>query len=133
MNLNATRFNPGWPATCPWVTIVGGTQVKANASVAEPHAEEVWNQDLTMGFFLSGGGGFSNRFPIPKYQEKTVKSYLQQQKKTDSTLLKHFNPAGVCFKAKLTFFMGVDHGCWHSVHILISVPLREFQLFDTAG
>ncbi|KAF8905279.1 Pro-kumamolisin, activation domain-containing protein [Gymnopilus junonius] len=50
-NLNATHFNPAWPATCPWITVVGGTQVKANASA-------------------SGGGGFSNTFARPAYQER---------------------------------------------------------------
>ncbi|KAF7345182.1 Tripeptidyl-peptidase sed1 [Mycena sanguinolenta] len=71
VNLNATHFNPAWPAACPWVTAVGGTQVKANVSGVAVNgvAQEVWNQDLTHGFFVSGGGGFSNRFAIQQYQK----------------------------------------------------------------
>lgn len=99
LNLNATHFNPGWPATCPWITVVGGTQVKANATTSSPSspAEEVWNQDMTMGFFESGGGGFSNTFARPAYQEAAVDNYLKFLAKSDPGILKNFNTAGVIF------------------------------------
>ena len=98
MNLNGTHFNPAWPASCPWVTVVGGTQVKANASAGDASPEEVWNQDFTHGFFQSGGGGFSNRFPQPEYQKATLTSYLNSLAKTDPQAfsnLKNFNSKGV--------------------------------------
>jgi tripeptidyl-peptidase-1 len=95
MNPNATNFNPAWPASCPWVTAVGGTQVKANMSASNPSAEEVWNEEVLPGFFESGGGGFSNRFPAPDYQKVTVKAFLDGLKKTDPALLKNFNTKGV--------------------------------------
>ncbi|RDB30132.1 Tripeptidyl-peptidase sed1 [Hypsizygus marmoreus] len=112
MNLNATNFNPAWPASCPWVTTVGGTQVKANATVA-PGAEEVWNEDLTSGFFLSGGGGFSNRFTTPGYQKHAVKGFLGGLKKTDPGLVKHFNARGRAYpdlSANANSFVNVDNG-----------------------
>ncbi|KAG5645670.1 hypothetical protein DXG03_005508 [Asterophora parasitica] len=94
MNVNATLFNPSWPASCPWVTAVGGTQVKKGAA-AVPGAEEVWNQEIIPGFFQSGGGGFSNRFSTPAYQKTAVQSYLQNLQKSDPAHLKLFNKQGV--------------------------------------
>jgi len=98
MNLNATNFNPNWPASCPWVTVVGGTQVKTNASVSNTSsskAEEVWNQEIIPGFFESGGGGFSNHFPQPAYQQKAVNAYLSFLGETDPKKLENFNVKGV--------------------------------------
>ncbi|KAH9973593.1 subtilisin-like protein [Lactifluus volemus] len=56
---NRTQFIPFFPASCPFVTTVGGTtgvgpEIAANSS----------------------GGGFSNYFPRPRYQESAVSSYL---------------------------------------------------------
>ncbi|KAJ7635154.1 Pro-kumamolisin, activation domain-containing protein [Roridomyces roridus] len=102
VNLNATHFNPGWPAACPWITSVGGTQVKANVSGAIGGVvEEVWNQDLTHGFFEFSGGGFSNRFQMPEYQKDAVSSFLARLKKTNSGQLKHFNAKG-SFSARVS-------------------------------
>jgi tripeptidyl-peptidase I len=95
MNVNATNFNPAWPASCPWVTAVGGTQVKANTSASDLSAEEVWNEEILPGFFESGGGGFSNRFPTPDYQKTAVKTFLDGLNKTNPTQLKNFNTRGV--------------------------------------
>lgn len=112
MNLNATNFNPAWPASCPWVTTVGGTQVKPNITTAPSSgAEEVWNQEILPGFFTSGGGGFSNRFPTPSYQEQAVQTFLQGLKKTDPALLKNFNFKGVC-----TIYIGGETQAHVSVH-----------------
>jgi len=82
--LNGTNFTPDWPASCPWVTMVGGTQVKPSAAASNSPSTpsgsgkiKVWNQDLTGGFFVSSGGGFSNRFPSPAYQRSAVQGYLR--------------------------------------------------------
>ncbi|KAF2099512.1 subtilisin-like protein [Rhizodiscina lignyota] len=56
---NTTRFNPIFPAACPYVTSVGGTT-------------EI-NPERAVDF---SGGGFSDRFPIPDYQAAAVKKYL---------------------------------------------------------
>ncbi|KDR80277.1 hypothetical protein GALMADRAFT_153925 [Galerina marginata CBS 339.88] len=113
MNLNGTHFNPAWPASCPWVTVVGGTQVKANASANDPSPEEVWNQDLTMGFFESGGGGFSNHFAQPAYQKTAVEKYLKFLAKSDPAILKHFNTNGRAFpdlSANANSFLNIENG-----------------------
>ena len=57
---NATRFVPQFPATCPYVTSVGGTTKTSPEVAAE----------------LSSGG-FSDRFPRPQWQESAVCNYLQ--------------------------------------------------------
>ncbi|KAG0697323.1 peptidase S8/S53 domain-containing protein [Suillus ampliporus] len=55
---NTTKFLPIFPASCPYVTSVGGTvnvpEIAANFS----------------------GGGFSNYFPRPSYQNAAVSAYL---------------------------------------------------------
>ncbi|KAF7527340.1 hypothetical protein G7054_g10491 [Neopestalotiopsis clavispora] len=61
-------FNPSFPGTCPYVTSVGATQILNGSSVRSPESacEEV----------IFSGGGFSNVFAMPSYQEKAVKSYF---------------------------------------------------------
>ncbi|KAI9453248.1 subtilisin-like protein [Lactarius psammicola] len=54
------RFVPAFPASCPWVTSVGGTT----------------GEDPEVGANLSGGG-FSNHFAQPKYQEDAVPTFLK--------------------------------------------------------
>jgi len=53
------RFQPIFPATCPYVTGVGGT-----VGI---------NPEQTVNF---SSGGFSNYFPRPVYQEKAVSTFL---------------------------------------------------------
>ncbi|TFK48830.1 hypothetical protein OE88DRAFT_1634138 [Heliocybe sulcata] len=67
--LNGTRFNPDFPATCPYVTAVGATQVSPGRTVYEPEsaAETV----------IYSGGGFSNIFAMPSYQATAVRHYLE--------------------------------------------------------
>ncbi|KAH7887356.1 peptidase S8/S53 domain-containing protein [Phlebopus sp. FC_14] len=55
---NVTAFIPEFPAACPFVTAVGGTVNIPEQAV----------------FF--SGGGFSNYFPRPPYQEYAVQTYL---------------------------------------------------------
>ncbi|KAK0444466.1 tripeptidyl peptidase A [Armillaria borealis] len=52
------RFVPNFPATCPYVTAVGGTSGIPEQAV----------------FF--SGGGFSNYFARPKWQDRAVEKYL---------------------------------------------------------
>ncbi|KAF4555873.1 Tripeptidyl-peptidase sed2-like protein 2 [Elsinoe fawcettii] len=55
---NTTRFNPIFPASCPYLTSVGGTVGIPERAVS----------------FSSGG--FSDRFPRPAYQRAAVSRYL---------------------------------------------------------
>ncbi|KAI9447282.1 subtilisin-like protein [Lactarius psammicola] len=53
------RFIPEFPASCPWVTSVGGTTGNPETAAA------------------ISGGGFSDYFPRPEYQEGAVTKFLQ--------------------------------------------------------
>ncbi|KAL3431328.1 peptidase S8/S53 domain-containing protein [Aspergillus tetrazonus] len=57
---NRTRFQPIFPASCPFVTSVGGT--------------EGMNPERAVEF---SGGGFSDRFARPSYQDSSVLGYLK--------------------------------------------------------
>ncbi|KAF2652973.1 tripeptidyl-peptidase-like protein [Lophiostoma macrostomum CBS 122681] len=58
---NTTRFLPIFPASCPYVTSVGGTQRTAPEEAVS---------------FSSGG--FSDRFARPSYQDAAVSAYLKK-------------------------------------------------------
>lgn len=68
----AGKFSPLFPATCPFVIAVGATQVNPNSTVYEP--ESACEQQT---FSAYSGGGFSNIFPMPSYQEDVVRGYLK--------------------------------------------------------
>ncbi|GIZ42092.1 hypothetical protein CKM354_000537200 [Cercospora kikuchii] len=57
---NTTRFMPLFPASCPYVTAVGGT----------------WKIDPEEAIDFSSGG-FSDTWPAPDYQKDAVAKYLQ--------------------------------------------------------
>ncbi|KIM94800.1 hypothetical protein OIDMADRAFT_60569 [Oidiodendron maius Zn] len=61
------RWLPAFPASCPFVTSVGGTRF-LNSELGEIAG---WDK---RGGFVSGGG-FSNYFPRPKYQERAAHSH----------------------------------------------------------
>ncbi|TDL19226.1 subtilisin-like protein [Rickenella mellea] len=63
-----TKFNPGFPVTCPFVTAVGATQIDPGKTVDDPEGacEQV----------IFSGGGFSNIFAMPSYQQDAVTSFL---------------------------------------------------------
>ncbi|KAF8888934.1 peptidase S8/S53 domain-containing protein [Gymnopilus junonius] len=69
---SAPTFNPGFPSSCPFVTSVGATQINPGAKVTDP--ESACQQ------VISSGGGFSNYFSMPRYQEPAVKNYLNKYK-----------------------------------------------------
>lgn len=59
------KYHPDFPASSPFITAVGGTDL-AKASVIG--AEKAWSD---------GGGGFSDHFAMPSYQADAVASYLK--------------------------------------------------------
>lgn len=86
-----TAFNPSFPASCPYITAVGATQVKPNATVTQPEeaAESVSKYIhfligliilLTFtnhNFLVYSGGGFSNVFSTPEYQTDALATYCK--------------------------------------------------------
>lgn len=57
---NTTRFMPQFPSSCPWVTTVGGTA---------GYPDEV--------AVVLSGGGFSDRFARPEWQDEAVSKWLK--------------------------------------------------------
>ncbi|KAH8082440.1 subtilisin-like protein [Cristinia sonorae] len=64
-----TKFNPGFPVTCGFLTAVGATQINPGSTVNDPEGacEQV----------IFSGGGFSNVFALPDYQSAAVKGFLK--------------------------------------------------------
>jgi len=62
---NTYEFTPAFPAGCPWVTAVGGT--------------EAFEPEVAVKRFASGAG-FSNYFTQPSYQSDTVNAYVKSLK-----------------------------------------------------
>jgi len=67
------RFSPSFPATCPYVTAVGATNLRNSSiyggevAVAQPNG--------LLSYY--SGGGFSSIFPTPSFQSNAVKGYLE--------------------------------------------------------
>ncbi|KAF3932549.1 Aorsin [Dactylellina cionopaga] len=69
------RFTPDYPATCPYITAVGGSYIPLGKTVFD--GEVAWNTYLPWsGINGSSGGGFSEYFPVPSYQQAAVATYL---------------------------------------------------------
>ena len=89
----ATRFNPIFPASCPYVTSVGGT-----VHIHPEHAIEF------------SSGGFSEVFSRPTYQDRAVPRYLDRLGDTWAGL---YNSAGRGFPdvaAQSASFTAIDKG-----------------------
>lgn len=69
---NGTRFAPEYPASCPYILAVGATQVKANTSVIGTSDPEEACETV-----IQSGGGFSDIFKRPSYQDEAVSAYLE--------------------------------------------------------
>ena len=72
-------FLPAFPASCPYVTTVGGTK----------NFPEVVAFDPKNGY--ASGGGFSNYFPRPSYQDNVVPAYIKSLK---SAFSPYYNKSG---------------------------------------
>ncbi|CCL99285.1 uncharacterized protein FIBRA_01301 [Fibroporia radiculosa] len=85
--LNVTKFIPGFPASCPYVTAVGGT---------------IYVPEVA---FNISGGGFSDYFPRPSYQDAAVSAFLE--KLAPGTYEGLYNPNGRAYpdvSAQSNFF-----------------------------
>ena len=77
---NTSMFLPSFPASCPYVTAVGGTK-NFEPEVAAYHEDNEY----------ASGGGFSNYFKRPSYQNHVVPAYISSLGSNFSGL---YNPAG---------------------------------------
>jgi len=82
-------FEPEFPASCPWVTAVGGTTNLAN----EEGATKSTIPASSIGYTASGGG-FSNLFDTPNYQMDAVGNYTSKYVPESYSKIKSYNPKG---------------------------------------
>jgi tripeptidyl-peptidase I len=77
LGANSTIFNPRYPDSCPFLTVVGATKVYPGHTVFEPEsaANDLKGQPFSTAF--SSGGGFSNIHGIPPWQTKAIATYVQ--------------------------------------------------------
>ncbi|POS84740.1 hypothetical protein EPUL_005029 [Erysiphe pulchra] len=71
---NTLLYTPSFPASCPFVTTIGATYRVA--------------PEIAVSF---SGGGFSDFFPRPEYQDKTITEYLES---VDPAFKKFYNTSG---------------------------------------
>jgi len=106
---NATTglFSPTFPASCPWLTSVGGTmKTTQRASDTTGNSttggekpprllstnETAWSHPSGSG--SSSGGGFSRIFPSPAYQSSSVTSYFSAEQSHLRTIKGLHSPSG---------------------------------------
>ena len=99
-------FSPAWPASCPWVTVVGGTQLSVvnegavawrnQPSTGSPPSlvTEVTYSRVVNKVKRSSGGGFSTRFPSPEYQRGTAARYMGLEREHLESFQHQFNSSG---------------------------------------
>lgn len=66
-------FSPTWPASCPWITTVGGTS-RSTSNCTSGHWEKAFRLE-DGDAVVTSGGGFSRAFPAPEYQKGAVEAY----------------------------------------------------------
>lgn len=99
---DSSRFSSQWPASCPWVTVVGGTQLTTqtnNTSSPPPASNSTSVNEIAFrvaagGNILSSSGGFSNVFSTPAYQLGAVAEYKHRERQHLATLAGRFNGGG---------------------------------------
>ena len=74
------KFRPMYPSSSPYVTTVGGTAFEDPFTVSDEYAYDI------------SGGGFSNVFPRPSYQNDVVLNYLKSGPNVPPT--SYFNSGG---------------------------------------
>lgn len=119
---NATdgKFSPLFPATCPWVTSVGGTQMlQPNDQRQGSITNETTFRQIVGKVQLSSGGGFSNVFQQPPYQAANVARYKELEKDHLDGIRDRFNSAGRGFPdvaARADAYMIATNGGWRPVY-----------------
>lgn len=71
-------FNPTWPNNCPWLTNVGATKVYPGRTVFEPESAVYDPAGHPYHVNYSSGGGFSNIYATPDYQQQAVATYFKE-------------------------------------------------------
>ncbi|KAF2800034.1 subtilisin-like protein [Melanomma pulvis-pyrius CBS 109.77] len=70
------RFQPNFPTTCPYVTAVGATQLDDTQTDIAGTLAAGGQPEVAINSGVKSGGGFSDHFAIPDYQNDVVQAYL---------------------------------------------------------
>ena len=70
-------FSPTQPNSCPYLTNVGATKVYPGHTVYEPESAVVDPKGHPYSSAFSSGGGFSNIFDTPSYQQAAVAAFFK--------------------------------------------------------
>jgi subtilase family serine protease len=91
---------PGWPATDPLVTAIGGTQLHLGANGNRTAPDNVWNDTALFGSPAAGGGGLSTVFPRPFYQGSVAGTVHQRRGFPDISMSAAVDGAALVFLDK---------------------------------
>lgn len=83
-------FEPEFPASCPYVTAVGGTTDMADEKAATKSTIDISGQV----YYVASGGGFSNLFTAPGYQSSAVDNYTSNYVPDSYSGYSSYNPKG---------------------------------------
>lgn len=88
------QSGPQWPSSSPYITTVGATMLLIPQDVPKPffYTDEEVVCSGELGAIITSGGGFSNVYPRPKYQDQVVSQYLEHSR--HSTKPGFFNHTG---------------------------------------
>lgn len=88
---HAQVFEPKFPASCPFVTSVGGTTDLAAETAA---TQRTIQGAINKVSFTASGGGFSNYFDRPQYQNIVVEDYIHNHVSASYGNISGFNASG---------------------------------------
>lgn len=110
-------FNPTWPNTCPYVTNVGATKVYPGYTVFEPESAAYDPAGHPYSVNYSSGGGFSNVYSIPDYQESAVASFFADHDPgyPSYSALAQVDPSDVYALLNVTALAGSTGGIYNRV------------------
>ena len=115
---NLDVFNPTWPNGCPYVTNVGATKVYTGHSVHGPNPESAVYDPAGHPYAVnfSSGGGFSNVYAAPKYQQSAIAYYF----KNHDPGYPHYsglvsNTADITKLPNITHLVGKSNGIYNRI------------------
>ncbi|KAK4455418.1 peptidase S8/S53 domain-containing protein [Podospora aff. communis PSN243] len=118
-------FSSTFPASCPWVTSVGGTSFLPTPLSSSPPKYTPGSRNfppesaLNINNRTMSSGGFSRLFPAPWYQSHLTRSYLDSIPPIKPEHIKYFNPQGRGYpdiSAHATNYLVSLYGTYRAVH-----------------
>ncbi|KAH7119913.1 tripeptidyl-peptidase 1 precursor [Dendryphion nanum] len=129
---NTPKFLPGFPPSCPYVTVVGATM---NFQPEEAVYRAATNNSGVFRDLYASGSGFSNYFPRPVWQDRTVSNYVKNLNGTYDSLYNKTGRAYPDLAAQGLYFAYVWNGTQSTISgTSASTPLTAgiFSLVNDA-